>query len=88
MTQSQNWGGYFFFGMLPFLVRFVQSLRRYRDSKLPGQLVNVRKLHDLYSFRAHHQVPIGWEVRDGNHTNILLLLLEATRYVRLCGDDP
>ncbi|KAG6377203.1 EXS family-domain-containing protein [Boletus reticuloceps] len=38
---TQNWGWYYFLGMLPFLVRVVQSVRRYRDSKLVGQLVNV-----------------------------------------------
>ncbi|KAF8558288.1 EXS-domain-containing protein [Imleria badia] len=39
----RNWGGYYLLGMLPFLARFVQSLRRYRDSKLPGQLANAGK---------------------------------------------
>ncbi|KAG1736103.1 EXS-domain-containing protein, partial [Suillus paluster] len=38
-----NWGAYFAFAMLPFLVRFVQSLRRYGDSKLPTHLINAGK---------------------------------------------
>ncbi|KAF8133906.1 EXS family-domain-containing protein [Boletus edulis] len=40
---TQNWGWYYFLGMLPFLVRVAQSVRRYRDSKLVGQLVNAGK---------------------------------------------
>ena len=39
---AQNWGWYYLLAILPFLVRFVQSLRRYRDSKLPTHLINVR----------------------------------------------
>ncbi|KAG1816904.1 EXS family-domain-containing protein [Suillus variegatus] len=38
-----NWGSYFALAMLPFLVRFVQSIRRYRDSKLPTHLINAGK---------------------------------------------
>lgn len=38
-----NWGPYFVLAALPFLVRFVQSLRRYRDSKLPTHLINAGK---------------------------------------------
>ncbi|KIJ15952.1 hypothetical protein PAXINDRAFT_155473 [Paxillus involutus ATCC 200175] len=40
---AQNWGWYFTLGALPFLIRFVQSLRRYRDSKLPTHLINAGK---------------------------------------------
>ncbi|KAF8842399.1 EXS-domain-containing protein [Paxillus ammoniavirescens] len=40
---AQNWGWYFALGALPFLIRFVQSLRRYRDSKLPTHLINAGK---------------------------------------------
>ena len=39
---TQNWGWYFLLAVLPFMVRFVQSLRRYWDSKLPTHLINVR----------------------------------------------
>ncbi|KAG2109842.1 EXS family protein/ERD1/XPR1/SYG1 family protein [Suillus discolor] len=38
-----NWGSYFALAMLPFLVRFVQSIRRYKDSKLPTHLINAGK---------------------------------------------
>lgn len=39
---ARNWGWYYLLGVSPFVVRFVQSLRRYRDSGLPTHLINVR----------------------------------------------
>jgi len=77
---AHNWIWYFLLGMLPYLARFLHSLRRYRDSKLPGQLVNVRHLDYLHSFYVHHHFRIGWEVRDGGDTIPHLLLLEAPKY--------
>ena len=47
---TRNWGWYYVLGTLPFLVRFVQSLRRYWDSKLHTHLINVRNPHNLQSF--------------------------------------
>lgn len=41
---ARNWGWYCLLGVSPLLVRFVQSLRRYRDSRLPTHLINVRQL--------------------------------------------
>lgn len=38
---AQNFEWYYLLGVLPFLARFLQSLRRYRDSKLFTQLINV-----------------------------------------------
>ncbi|KAG0698597.1 EXS family-domain-containing protein [Suillus ampliporus] len=38
-----NWGPYFALAALPFLVRLLQSLRRYKDSKLPTHLINAGK---------------------------------------------
>ncbi len=40
-TSSPHWPAAFALGILPFVVRVVQSLRRYADSKLPTHLVNV-----------------------------------------------
>ncbi|KAG2031434.1 EXS-domain-containing protein [Suillus americanus] len=40
---ESHWVPYFVLAMLPFLVRFVQSVRRYRDSKLPSHLINAGK---------------------------------------------
>lgn len=40
---ESHWGSYFALAMIPFLVRFVQSVRRYRDSKLPTHLINAGK---------------------------------------------
>lgn len=40
---QSHWGPYFALAMLPFLVRFMQSIRRYRDSKLPSHLINAGK---------------------------------------------
>lgn len=39
--------------------------------------------YDPYSFYVYRHVQIGWEVRDGDDGILLLLLLEAPRYVRL-----
>ncbi|KAG8214697.1 EXS family-domain-containing protein [Butyriboletus roseoflavus] len=41
--SAQNWGWYYVLGMLPFMIRCVQSLRRYWDSRLPSQLINAGK---------------------------------------------
>ncbi|KAG1745254.1 EXS family protein/ERD1/XPR1/SYG1 family protein [Suillus lakei] len=38
-----HWGPYFVLATFPFLVRFVQSIRRYKDSKLPTHLINAGK---------------------------------------------
>ncbi|KAG9313638.1 EXS family protein/ERD1/XPR1/SYG1 family protein [Chiua virens] len=40
---GRNWGWYFVLATSPFMVRFVQSVRRYRDSKLPTHLINAGK---------------------------------------------
>ncbi|KAG2363512.1 EXS family-domain-containing protein [Suillus spraguei] len=40
---ESNWGPYFVLAMLPFLLRLMQSVRRYRDSKLPTHLINAGK---------------------------------------------
>ncbi|KAF4583455.1 hypothetical protein EYR38_002206 [Pleurotus pulmonarius] len=42
-TSSPHWPAAFALGILPFVVRVVQSLRRYADSKLPTHLVNGGK---------------------------------------------
>lgn len=41
-AAAPNWGWYYLLAMLPFAARFIQSLRRYRDSNLPTHLINVR----------------------------------------------
>lgn len=46
-SVSQNLQWYYLLGMLPFMVRFLQCLRQYHDSKLPTHLVNVRCLYRL-----------------------------------------
>ncbi|KAG6377931.1 EXS family-domain-containing protein [Boletus reticuloceps] len=61
-TSTANWGWYCL-GMLPYFARFVQSLRRYRDSKLPGQLVNAGKYgigmveHFVYCYWRYQEIP-------------------------------
>ena len=42
-TTGRNWGPMFALGALPFFVRFVQSLRRYADSRQWTHLVNVSR---------------------------------------------
>ncbi|KAF9239799.1 EXS-domain-containing protein [Melanogaster broomeanus] len=43
LSSSQNWGWYYTLGSLPLLIRLAQSLRRYRDSRLPIHLINAGK---------------------------------------------
>lgn len=71
--------------MLPYIVRFIQCLRTYRDSKVPLQLVNVWYLHDLRLFYTHHLVQIGREVHDVTDMLLLLLSLEAPGFVGMDG---
>ncbi|KAF8430870.1 EXS family-domain-containing protein, partial [Boletus edulis BED1] len=42
-SVTQNWEWYYLLSMLPFMVRFMQSLRRYRDSKHSIHLINAGK---------------------------------------------
>jgi hypothetical protein len=41
-SASRLWPLAFVLAVLPFLVRFIQSIRRYVDSKLTTHLINVR----------------------------------------------
>ncbi|OAX34317.1 EXS-domain-containing protein, partial [Rhizopogon vinicolor AM-OR11-026] len=41
--SENNWRPYFVLATLPFMVRFLQSLRRYGGSKLPTHLINAGK---------------------------------------------
>ncbi|KAH0835834.1 EXS family-domain-containing protein [Lanmaoa asiatica] len=61
---ARNWGWYYFFGVLPFAVRFVQSLRRYRDSTLPTHLINAGKygMGMIYYFFYYY-----WRHQEGPH---------------------
>ena len=43
-STAPNWQWFYLLAVLPFAVRFVQSLRRYRDSNLLTHLINVRTL--------------------------------------------
>ncbi|KAH7887084.1 EXS-domain-containing protein [Phlebopus sp. FC_14] len=57
---AENWGFYYVLGVLPFLVRFVQSMRRYWDSRLPTHLINAGKygmgmLYYFFYFYWRHQ---------------------------------
>jgi hypothetical protein len=48
-ATSRDWVVPFVLASLPFLIRTVQSLRRYHDSKLVNHLINVSLLPDLMS---------------------------------------
>lgn len=59
-----NWGSYFVLAIIPFVVRLVQSLRRYKDSKLPTHLINV-SLH--YRMEVLRQLTSGLNVQAGKY---------------------
>ena len=84
---AENWEWYYILAVLPFAVRFVQSLRRYRDSNLHTHLINVGNVCRHCSSRVHGFVEIGWKVWDGDNPLFLLLLLEARRYARVDDDQ-
>jgi len=50
---QSHWGPYFALAMLPFLVRFMQSIRRYRDSKLPSHLINVSLHYQMEALKTN-----------------------------------
>ncbi|KAH0832144.1 EXS family-domain-containing protein [Lanmaoa asiatica] len=60
---AQNWGWYYLLGMLPFLVRLVQNVRRYWNSKLFSQLINAGKYgmgmmcYFFYCYWRHQNFP-------------------------------
>ncbi|KAI9568027.1 EXS-domain-containing protein [Boletus coccyginus] len=62
-TVAQNWRWYYFLGMLPFLARFLQSLRRYWDSNHPVHLINAGKYamaiicYLCYCYWRHQNAP-------------------------------
>lgn len=74
-----NWGSYFILAMIPFVVRLVQSLRRYKDSKLPTHLINAGK----YGMGiVYHFCYYLWR-RDGKSNNgpsFILWCLSAVIY--------
>lgn len=57
-TSSPNWPAAFALGILPFVVRVVQSLRRYADSKLPTHLVNVSPVSLALGLSLHLSDPL------------------------------
>ncbi|KAF8549650.1 EXS-domain-containing protein, partial [Imleria badia] len=57
---AENWEWYYLLAVLPFAVRFAQSLRRYRDSNLPTHLINAGKyamgiVHYFFYYHWRHQ---------------------------------
>jgi hypothetical protein len=64
-SVAQNWGWYYLLGMLPFMVRFMQSLRQYRDSKHPIQLINAGK---YVMAMIYHLCYCYWRHQDAPHT--------------------
>ncbi|KAF9225941.1 EXS-domain-containing protein [Gyrodon lividus] len=81
---AQNWGWYYTLAALPLLVRFVQSLRRYRDSKLPTHLINAGKYGmgmTNYFFYYH------WKHNEDG-TSYILWCFTATAYaIYACAWD-
>ncbi|EIW78498.1 EXS-domain-containing protein [Coniophora puteana RWD-64-598 SS2] len=66
-STGHNWGYYYVLGVLPFLARFVQSLRRYYDSRLPTHLINAGKYgmgmvyyFFYYFWRHNNNQPSGY----------------------------
>ncbi|KAN0084540.1 EXS family domain containing protein [Tylopilus felleus] len=59
-STAPNWQWFYLLAVLPFAVRFVQSLRRYRDSNLLTHLINAGKygmgmIHYFFYFYWRHQ---------------------------------
>lgn len=72
---EHNWAPYFVLATLPFMVRFLQSLRRYWDSKLPTHLINV-SLDKCIEGQLTSECA-GWQVRRGYGVLFLLFPLET-----------
>lgn len=76
---QENWGSYFVLAMIPFAVRLVQSLRRYKDSKLPTHLINAGKygMGIVYYFCYYL-----WRRNElsGNNTSFILWCISAVIY--------
>lgn len=75
---EKNWAPYFALAMLPYMIRFLQSLRRYWDSRLPTHLINVSLNVKQRCLSAAYCWCAGWQVQHG-YSAILLLLPLATR---------
>ncbi|KAF8555479.1 EXS-domain-containing protein [Imleria badia] len=76
-SVAQNWRWYYLLSILPFMVRFMQCLRRYRDVKLPTQLINAGKYATamLYYFCYYY-----WRHQNSPHsgTSFILWCFTAT----------
>lgn len=76
---QENWGSYFVLAMIPFAVRLVQSLRRYKDSKLPTHLINAGKygMGIVYYFCYYL-----WRRNElsGNNASFVLWCISAVIY--------
>ncbi|KIJ61833.1 hypothetical protein HYDPIDRAFT_169443 [Hydnomerulius pinastri MD-312] len=84
---SQNWGAYYILGVLPFIVRFVQSLRRYWDSKLPTHLINAGKygmgmVYYFFYYYWRHQGNV-----DGGASYILWCFTATVYSIYACAWD-
>jgi hypothetical protein len=89
-TQSQNgWLVAFVLAMLPLLVRLIQSVRRYSDSKLVTHLINVSQccppwyvLKRKVVLTTSQSLFAGRKVRLRDNLLLLLLSLAAPRCVQ------
>ncbi|KAN0085736.1 EXS family domain containing protein [Tylopilus felleus] len=70
-SVAQNWGWYYLLGMLPYIVRFIQCLRTYRDSKVPLQLVNAGKyMMSLICYFCYYH----WKHQDAPYAGKIYIL--------------
>lgn len=76
---EQNWGPYFALATIPFMTRFLQSLRRYWDSKLPTHLINVSLGYKMETLKGNlfNIGCAGWQVRHGYGELLMLFPLET-----------
>jgi hypothetical protein len=76
-SSSKFWPLSFVLGVLPFLVRLLQSIKRYADSGLQTHMINVA--FSLFLFKEAFNLVLGWEVFCGDSSVSMLLHLETQR---------
>lgn len=66
-ATSRNWGIHYFIAILPYLMRLVQCVRRYRDTKFLGNLLNAGKYGSgMVSLLCYHYWIYSGTPRQGS----------------------
>lgn len=84
---SRNWGIHYFIATLPYLTRLVQCVRRYRDTRFLGNLLNAGKYGSgMVSLLCYHYWIYAGTPRQGS-SFVFFCFTESLSSLYSCGWD-